>query len=137
MWWHLHYHCWSWLWLLNATYWEVPVVVMQIVVLSEFIDTSNFHNSSICNKWFAKFNFVASKIAVSDELLSWLVHVERLWQSLSPKINGERVSAVVREVHFSDFNSVICEEVMPFELEISAPRVESKNFSIVVEELFL
>lgn len=89
MWWHLHYHRWSWLWLLNATYWEVPVVVMQIVVLSEFIDTSNFHYSSICNKWLAKFNFVASKIAISDELLSWLVHVERLWQSLSPQIHGE------------------------------------------------
>ena len=76
-------------------------------------------------------------VAITDELLARLIHVKRLWQSLSSQIHGERVPTVVGEVHFPDLDCVVRQEVMPLELEVSALRVKSKNFSIVIQELFL
>jgi hypothetical protein len=40
-------------------------------------------------------------------------------------------------MNFSDFNSVICQEVMPFELKVTAAGEKSENLSVIVEELFL
>ena len=40
-------------------------------------------------------------------------------------------------MYFSDFNGVVGKEIVPFELEVTAFGVESKNFSIVIQELFL
>ena len=40
-------------------------------------------------------------------------------------------------MNLSNLDSVVSQEVVPFELEVSALRVESKNFSIVIQELFL
>ena len=82
-------------------------------------------------------NLIASQIAIPDELLTRLIHVERLRQSLSSQIHGERVPTVVGEVHLPDFDCVVCQEIVPLELEVCALRVESKNFSIVIQELFL
>ena len=135
--WHLHDNSWSWLWLLDAADWEVSMIVIQIIVLREFVDTSDLHNSSISDQWFAEFDLIASEVAITDELLARLIHVERLWQSLSSKVHGEGVPTVVGEVDLSDLDGIVGQEVMPLELEVSALRVESKNFSIVVKELFL
>lgn len=40
-------------------------------------------------------------------------------------------------MHFSDLDRVIGKEVVPLELQVAAVSVESQNFSIVVQELFL
>lgn len=115
----------------------MSIVVSQEVVLREFVDTSDLHNSSVCDQCFTEFNLVASQVAITDELLARLIHVKRLWQSLSSQIHGERVPTVVGEVHLPDLDCVVRQEVMPLELEVSALRVKSKNFSIVIQELFL
>ena len=115
----------------------MSIVMLEVVVLREFVDTSDLHNSSVCDQWLAEFNLVASQVAITDELLARLIHVERLWQSLSSQIYGERVSTIIGEVHLSDLDSVVSQEVVPFELEVSALRVESKNFSIIIQKLLL
>ena len=40
-------------------------------------------------------------------------------------------------MNFSDFDGVVSQEVMPLELQVTTLCVESKNLSVVVQELFL
>jgi hypothetical protein len=56
---------------------------------------------------------------------------------LSSEINRERVSSIIREVDFSDLNSVIGQEVVPDKLKVFACSKESEDLSVVVQELFL
>ena len=135
--WHLNDNSWSWLWFLDAADREVPVILFQIVVLGEFVDASDLKDSAVGDKRFAEFDLVARQVSITDELLTRLVHIERLGQSLSSQVDGEGVSSVIREVHLSDLNCVVGKEVMPLELQVSTLCVESENFSIVIQELFL
>ena len=112
-------------------------VVCEEIVLREFVDASDLHYSSVGGQRLAEFNLVTSQIAITDELLARLIHVKRLWQSLSSKVHGEGVPTVVGEVHLPDLDCIVGQEIVPLELEVSASRVESKNFSIMVQELFL
>ena len=132
VWWHLYNDSWSWLWLLNTADWEVPVVFLKVVVLGEFVNTSDFENSSICSEAFFAVDFIAGQISVTDELLSRLVHVESLGQSLSSEVYGEGVSSVIREVNLSDLDGVVRQEVMPLELQVTTLGVESEDLSVVI-----
>ena len=40
-------------------------------------------------------------------------------------------------MNFSDFDGIVSQEIMPLELQITTLGVESKNLSVVVQELFL
>ena len=135
--WHLDHDSWSWHWLLNTADREVPVILFKIVVLSEFIDTSNLKYSSVSGQGFTILDLIASQVAISNKLLPWLVHVERLRQSLPSEVYRERISTIVREMHLPNLDGVISEEVMPLELQITTFSVESENLSIMVQELFL
>ena len=94
----------------------MPLVLLKIVVLSELINTSDLENSSVSNQSSAKFNFVASQVYVSNELLAWLVHVKSLWESLTPQIYWKGVPAVIREVNLPDLDGIVSQEVGPLEL---------------------
>lgn len=135
--WNLDHHSWSRLWFINTADWEVPVVLRQEIVLSEFINTFDFENSSVSGQSSSMLDLIAGQVTITNELLSWLVHIERLWQSLPSKVNREGVPTIIREMHLTNFDSVISQEIVPLELEVTTVSVESENFSIVVEELFL
>ena len=89
MWWNLHDNWVSWLWLLNVSKWEVSLMLGQVVVLGELVNTMDVEHSSVGNKRSIELNFIAGEISVSDELLSWLVYLECLWQLLSSEINSK------------------------------------------------
>ena len=86
MWWYLYNYSWSWFWFLNTTDWEVPVIILQVVVLSEFIDTSDFKDSSISSQCFFGLDLITGQVPITNKLLSWLVYVESFWQSLPTKV---------------------------------------------------
>ena len=82
--WNLDYHSWSWQRLLNTAEREFLAVFKHEKVLSEFINASDFEYSSISNERPVKFNFIAGQVPISDELLTWLIHLEAFGKSLSP-----------------------------------------------------
>lgn len=135
--WNLHNHSTSWSWLGNTADWEVPVILTQKVVLGEFIDSSDFENSSVGNKWLFTFNLITCQISVSNELLTRLVDIEGLRQSLPSQVDRERITSIIREVNLSDLNCIVSQEIMPLELKVCTLCVESENFPIIIKELFL
>jgi hypothetical protein len=89
VWWNLDNDGISWLNWHNVTQCEVLSVSLEEVVLGEFVDSLNLEASAISNQVSLEINLVACQISVTNELLSWLIHIESLWQLLSSKINGE------------------------------------------------
>ena len=137
VWWHLNNDSVSWFHWLNVTHWEVLSVSLEEIVLGELINTLDLEASSVGNQVSLEINLIAGQVSVSDELLSWLIHVESLWQLLSSEINGERVSAVIWEMAFSDLDGIVSQEVVPHELEVFTDGEESQDLSVVVQELLL
>ena len=89
VWWHLNDDSVSWFNWLNVAHWEVLSVSLKEVVLGEFINTLDLEASSVGNQVSLEFDLIAGQVSVSNELLSWLIHVESLWQLLSSEIDGE------------------------------------------------
>lgn len=83
VWRNLNYNCWSWLNWLNISNWEVSMISGKEIILSEFIYSADFEDSSISSEVPIEFNFITSEISVSNELLTWLIYVEYLRQFLS------------------------------------------------------
>jgi hypothetical protein len=84
--WHLNDNCISWFWLLDVTHWHVSVESGQEIVLRKFIYAFNSENSTVSDKFSIEFNLVASEVSVSNELLTWLIDGESLWQFLSSQV---------------------------------------------------
>ena len=89
VWWNLDNDGISWLNWHDVTQCEVLSVSLEEVVLGEFVDSLNLEASAISNQVSLEINLVACQISITNELLSWLIHIESLWQLLSSKINGE------------------------------------------------
>ena len=89
VWWNLDNDGISWLNWHDVTQCEVLSISLEEIVLGEFVDSLNLEASAISNQVSLEINLVACQISVTNELLSWLIHIESLWQLLSSKINGE------------------------------------------------
>jgi hypothetical protein len=135
--WHLNNNSRSWSWLLNVAEREVATILLQVVVLSGLVDTADSEQSSVGGERVAELNLVTSQVSVANEGLARLVDIESLRKLLSSQVDGERVSAVVGEVHASDLNSVISKEVIPDELFILTSSEEPQDFAVEVKELLL
>jgi hypothetical protein len=85
--WDLNNNGVSWCWLFDVTQWEVLVVSLQKVVLSENINTHDLEDSSIGDEIFMVIDFIASEISITNELLSWLINIERFRQLLSSEVH--------------------------------------------------
>lgn len=81
--WHLYDNSISWLWSLDIGNGEGSPVPLLEVALSEDINTYDREDSSVGNEIPAHLNFVACKISVANELLTWLVYSKGLWEFLS------------------------------------------------------
>lgn len=137
VWWNLDNDGISWLNWHDVTHWEVLSISLKEVILGEFVDTLDLETSSISNQVSFAIDLIASQIMITNELLSWLIHIESLWQLLSSKINGEGISSVIWEMAFSDLNGIVSQEIVPHELKVLTDGEKSQNFSIVVQELLL
>lgn len=87
--WYLNHHSWSWLWFLNTAEREVSVILFEVVVLRELVHAADLEDSSVGGQGFPVLDLIAGQVAVPDKLLTWLVHVEGLWQSLPSQVHGE------------------------------------------------
>ena len=137
VWWNLDNDGISWLNWHDVTQWEVLSISLEVIVLGEFVDTLDLEASAISYQVSFEINLITSQIMIANELLSWLIHIESLWQLLSSKINGEGISSIIWEMAFSDLNSIVSQEIVPHELKVLTDGEESQNFSIVVQELLL
>jgi len=81
--WHLYDNSISWLWSLDIGKGEGSAVSLAEVALGEDINTYDLEDSSVGNEVSMHFNFVACKISVANELLTWLVYSKGLWEFLS------------------------------------------------------
>lgn len=134
---NLHNNGGSGLRLLNLTKREVSLVLLQIVVLSGLVNTANSESSTVSSQTVIEGDLITRQISVADERLARLVDIESLRKLLSSEVDRERISAVVREVHLSDLNGVISQEVMPDKLKVITSSEESENLAVVVQELLL
>ena len=107
------------------------------IVLCKFIYAFNSEDSTVSNKFPLEFYLIASKVSISNELLTGLIDGESLWQFLSSQVYREGVSSVIWEMNFSDLDGIISQEIVPHKLEILRFSEESENLSVVIEELFL
>ena len=89
VWWNLDNDGISWLNWHDVTQCEVLSISLEELVFGEFVDTFDLEASAISNQVSLEINLVACQISITNELLSWLIHIESLWQLLSSKINGE------------------------------------------------
>jgi len=137
MWWYLDNDSVSWCWFADWADCEVPAVFLHEVILSININTSDMEDSTISIQLFAWVDLITCKIAITNELLTGLVHVKGFWKSLSSQIDWEWVSSIVREVNFSNLDGIISQEIVPLELEVTTWCEESKHFSVVIKELLL
>lgn len=135
--WHLDDNCLSWLHWHDVADWEVPVISVQEVVLGELVDSLDSEDSAVGDEVPVELDLIAGEISVTDELLTWLIHSEGLWQLLSPEVDGEGIPTVVGVMNFSDLNGIVSKEVVPDELEVLAGHKESQNLSVIIQELFL
>jgi hypothetical protein len=113
------------------------VISPKEVVLRELVHSLNSENSAVGYEVSFEFDFIASQIPVTNELLTWLIHIESLWQFLSSEIDREGVSAVIWEMNLSDLDGIISQEVVPDELEVFADGEESEHLSVIVQKLLL
>ena len=134
---NLNDYCGSRSRLLNVTKREMSLVISEVVILSGFVDTTNSENPSVSSQMTIEVDFITGQVVVTDEGLSGLIHIESPRQFLSAEVDREGVSSVIGEMHLSDFNGVISQEVVPDELQIVRPGEEPEHFAIKVQELLL
>jgi hypothetical protein len=97
---------------------EVSAVFLGEERLSEAIDAMDVKSAAKRDDWLAGVNFIASQVVVSNEAEAWLVDIGSKWQLLSPEKFGESITAVVREVNFTNLNCVIGEVVVDHEGQV-------------------
>ena len=113
------------------------LVLLDVVVLGELVNTGDVENLTVGVDWLSPVNFITSQISISNKGVTWLVHIEGLWELLPSEVDGEGVSSVVREVDLSDLDGIVSQEVVEDILESLGVDEESKNLSVVIEELLL
>ena len=61
----------------------------MIVVCCEFVDTNDGEYTTIGNEFLVWMNFIAGKISVTNELLTWLIDAEGFRELLSSQVHRE------------------------------------------------
>ena len=89
MWWYLDNNGISWFWLNDLAAWEASSISCEIVVLSELVNTKDGEDTSVSYEVLLWVDLFACQISITNELLSWLVDAEGLWEFLSSQIDRE------------------------------------------------
>jgi hypothetical protein len=116
---------------------KVPVVLLVVELLCEWVDSRDSECAAKSNNWLTWEDLIAGEIVVANEVLSWLIDSKALWEFLSLQEYRERVTTVVSVMDFTDFTCIICKIVVNNVWVIVTLRVISKNSAVIVEELLL
>jgi len=108
-----------------------------IEVLGSLVDSFNFEDAAKSVDVTVWSDLVAGQVVVTNESLSWLVHIEAVWEFLSAEEESEGVTTVVGVMDFTDFNSVISQVVVDNVWKVLTASEETEDTAIVVKELFL
>jgi hypothetical protein len=71
--------------VLNATDFKVLAILLLVVGMSEGVNSSYSESSTEGINDTAWLNLITGKVVVTNEVLSWLVHIEVLRKLLSPQ----------------------------------------------------
>ena len=122
---------------LNVADREVIAILGSVVVLSKFIDSVHDVDAAVSVDIGCGSDFVACQVVVTDEALAWLVGVVTIWELLTAEQEGKGISAVVREVALTDFESIISQVVVDSVGEIVTSAEEAEHLAVMVQELLL
>ena len=134
---HLTWHRLGRLLELDGAQRELNAVARAVELLCEGVDTLDLISASVGVDVRVGRNLVAGQVVVTDEVLAWLVNVHAVGELLSAEEDSEAISAVVRAVAFTDFESIIGQVVVHDVWQVLAFCEESQYLAIVVKELFL
>lgn len=123
--------------LLNTGNLEVLSEFLLVESLGKFINAKNAEDATEGIQIAIGLDLIGGHIVVTNESLTWLVHIEFLGKFLSSQVEREGVATVVRVVVLADLNSVISQVVVNNKLEAFRLTVESKHLSVIVKELLL
>lgn len=98
--------------LVDSTKIEMSVVLFSVELLSESIDSLDVHNVTKDIDGLVLVNFIAGQVVVSDESLSRLLDLTGFGELSSSQEASEVVVSIVLVVDFSDFESVVGQEVL-------------------------
>ena len=130
-------HWLRWLRKLHRTEREVVTIPLLIELLSEGIDSVDHVDAPVSVDVRGGCDFIAGQIVVTNEVLTWLVYIEAIWQLLAAKQNRKGVTTVVRVVALTNFESVISQVVVYHIRQVIASGEEAENATVVVQELLL
>lgn len=105
--------------------------------MGELIDTLDLIDFSVSVDVACWSDLVSSQVVVSNEVLSWLVDIETVWQLLSSQKESKGITSIILVVNLSNLDSVVSEVVVNNIWEFVADCEETKNLTIVVKELLL
>lgn len=108
----LHLDLFGDVWFSDAAYWELVAILLGIPAGSEVVDSLDHIDSAIGIDVTLRGDLVSSHIVVSNELLSWLVHIESIWKLLSSQEKWEGVTSIVGVVDLTNLHSVIGQVVV-------------------------
>ena len=127
----------SWLRVFNSAKVEVSIIFLQVKVEGELIHASDVELTAKGLNVATWVELVSCVVVVSHILQAWLSHLEVTRKSLSLHQKSKVIAAIVRVVHFSNFNRIICQEVVNDEGQLVKAGIETKHSSVVIKELLL
>jgi hypothetical protein len=119
------------------TQFKVTIVLFLVVLLGVLVGSVNSHNVTKCVDDTSGEDLVTSEVVVSDEGLTGLLDLIAVGKLLSAEEAGERVETVILVMGLADLNGIVSQVIVDDEGTVFRRAVETKDLSIVVQELLL
>jgi len=116
----------------DATEIKMSVILGLVEILSEFVNTLNVHDVSENIDGFFLVDFIASQVVVTDEGLTRLLDFTVFGELSSSQEASEVVVSIVLVVNFSDFQSVVSQEILDREGTTFTVAPETEYFAVIV-----
>lgn len=126
----------AWLGVFNLSQGEVTSELCLKEILCELVHALNVEVTTICMNVAAWQNLVVGQVVVSHETETWLGYCKTIRNLPTLKKQGKVITAIIWSVNLSNLNCVIRQVVVNDERKIVPSSVETKNFAIIVQELF-
>ena len=137
VWWDLGWDGFWRSWELNLSEREIIAILLRIELFGGCVDTFNLEDAAKSIDITVWCDLIAGQVVVSNEGLSWLVHIKAVWKFLSTEEEGESVATIVGVMNLTDLNGVIGQIVVYYEWKIVTTGKEAKHMAIVIQELLL
>ena len=105
-------HGLSWLLELHLAERELVAILLSVVLLGEGVDTVDHVDAAVGVDVGGWGDLVASQVVVTDEVLTWLIHIKSVWQFLSSQQNCKSVSSIIGIMALTDLKGIVSKVVM-------------------------